>query len=516
MHMALSVLLSILVGFFSLTFYFYYIVWLRPERIREKLRKQGIRGPRPSFFYGNIQEMKKIESTAKKGPRKHQHLEDSYVTTLFPYFEKWREEYGPIFTYSTGKEPLLYVSDPDMVKELNLCKSGGLGKPTYVQKERRALFGHGILASNGSAWAHQRKVIAPEFFMDKVKGMVDLMVECTIPMLKSWEHRIETEGVIGDVRVDEDLIGFSADVISRACFGSSYSNGKEIFSRLRAIQHEMAKAGILIGLPGLRYLPTKRNRVVWMLDREVQSLILKVIKGRQEESMATPQKGRDLLQTLIENAHSRSTGLNAANSFIVDNCKSIYFAGHETTAISATWGLMLLASNPEWQARARAEVQEVCGGQLPDADMLRRMKILTMVIQETLRLYPPSTFIPREALQDMKLGKFQIPKGTNLWIPVPTLHRDPEIWGPDAHEFNPGRFSDGIIVACKLPHMYIPFGIGARMCPGQNLAMAELKVVLSLILSRFSFSLSPSYCHSPAFRMVIEPEFGLNLLMRRV
>ena len=79
------------------------------------------------------------------------------------------------------------------------------------------------------------------------------MVECTIPMLKSWEHRIETEGVIGDVRVDEDLIGFSADVISRACFGSSYSNGKEIFSRLRAIQHEMAKAGILIGLPGLRY-----------------------------------------------------------------------------------------------------------------------------------------------------------------------------------------------------------------------------------------------------------------------
>lgn len=76
---------------------------------------------------------------------------------------------GPIFTYSTGKEPLLYVSDPDMVKELNLCKSGGLGKPTYVQKERRALFGHGILASNGSAWAHQRKVIAPEFFMDKVK-----------------------------------------------------------------------------------------------------------------------------------------------------------------------------------------------------------------------------------------------------------------------------------------------------------------------------------------------------------
>lgn len=141
---------------------------------------------------------------------------------------------------------------------------------------------------------------------------------------------------------------------------------------------------------------------------------------------------------------------------------------------------------------------------------------LTMVIQETLRLYPPSTFIPREALQELKLGEFHIPSGTNLWIPVPTLHRDPEIWGPNAHEFSPGRFSNGILGACKFPHMYIPFGMGARKCPGQNLAIAELKVVLSLILSRFSFSLSPSYCHSPAFRMVIEPEFGLNLRMRRL
>ena len=86
--------------------------------------------------------------------------------------------------------------------------------------------------------------------------MVDLIVECTIPMLKSWEHRIDSEGEvgIGDVRVDEDLKCFSAFVISRACFGSSYSNGEEIFSRLRAIRHEMAKAGILLGIPGWRYV----------------------------------------------------------------------------------------------------------------------------------------------------------------------------------------------------------------------------------------------------------------------
>ncbi|KAJ8649884.1 hypothetical protein MRB53_002907 [Persea americana] len=317
--------------------------------------------------------MKKIESTAKKGPRKGRHLKHSHVTTLFPSFEK---SMGSISTYSTGKEPLLYVSHPDM-------------------------------------------------------GMVDLIVECTIPMLKSWEHRIDSEGEvgIGDVRVDEDLKCFSAFVISRACFGSSYSNGEEIFSRLRAIRHEMAKAGILLGIPG------------WS-------------KGGIES--------------------------NAGNSFTMDNYKSIYFAGHESTAVSATWGLMLLALNPEWQARARAEVSEVCGGQLPDADMLRRMKVVfdhgdpREVIHETMRLFPTATLVPREALQEMKLGEVHIPKGTNFWIPVPTLHREPEIWGPSAQEFDPGRFSNGIIGACKFPHMYIPFGMGARICPGQNLTMAEL------------------------------------------
>lgn len=135
-----------------------------------------------------------------------------------------------------------------------------------------------------------------------------------------------------------------------------------------------------------------------MLDREVQSLVSKVIKGRQEESMTTTSEkvAKDLLQTLIESAsNTRGIGSNAANSFIVDNCKSIYFAGHETTAISATWGLMLLASNQEWQARARAEVLEVCKGHVPDADMLRHMKVVSLQSNQTF-LNTCSTFLEIE------------------------------------------------------------------------------------------------------------------------
>lgn len=122
----------------------------------------------------------------------------------------------------------------------------------------------------------------------------------------------------------------------------------------------------------------------------------------------------------------------------------------------------------------------------------------------------------RETLQEMKFGGFHIPKGVNLYVPASILHHDPNIWGPDVHEFNPERFAHGVRGACQHPHMYVPFGAGTRTCLGQNFAMVELKIILSLVLSKFGFTLSPSYQHSPALRLIVEPEFGVGLLMKKV
>lgn len=139
-----------------------------------------------------------------------------------------------------------------------------------------------------------------------------------------------------------------------------------------------------------------------------------------------------------------------------------------------------------------------------------------MVIQETLRLYPPATFVSREAYKETKIGDLVIPKGVCLWILIPILHRDPEIWGSDANEFKPERFMDGVSKACKVPQAYIPFGLGPRLCVGKNFAMVELKIVISLIVSKFSFSLSPRYKHSPRFHMLVEPGNGVQLLIQKL
>lgn len=139
-----------------------------------------------------------------------------------------------------------------------------------------------------------------------------------------------------------------------------------------------------------------------------------------------------------------------------------------------------------------------------------------MVIQEALRLYPPAAFVSREALEDAKIGNISVPKGVCIWTLIPTLHRDPDVWGADVNKFKPERFVNGVSKACKYPQAYIPFGLGPRLCLGRNFAMVQLKIVISLIVSRYSFCLSPKYRHAPIYRMIVEPEHGVHVLVQKI
>ncbi|KAK8479440.1 hypothetical protein V6N13_063231 [Hibiscus sabdariffa] len=501
---------SLLVGFIALLIQAFRSMVLKPRRLRAKLRQQGIKGPPPTFLLGNTLDIKRTQSKVQHQGDRQQITHDSSAT-VFPFFQRWIEQYGPTFLFSLGNIQILHITDADLVKEIITCTSMDLGNPTYQQKERGPLLGKGILTSNGELWAHQRKIIAPELYLDKVKGMTHLMADCSVMVVNWWKSKVDSEGGAADIKVDDCLRRFTRDVISRACFGSNYSKGEEIFFKIRALQEAMSKKVLSNGFPGMRYLPTESNREIWRLEKEVRALILKAVNETKEETSK-----EDLLQMILKGAKSSDLGPDATDNFIVDNCKNIYFAGYETTAITAAWTLLLLALNPDWQDKVRAEVLQICGGKIPDADMIRRMKTLTMVINETLRLYPPGAIISREALEDMKFGALDVPKGVNIWLMPVTLHQDPEIWGADADKFNPQRFANGVSGACKVPHVYLPFGFGPHTCLGQHFALAELKLLLALALSNFTFSPSPSYRHCPTLSLIIEPKYGVNLIVRRL
>lgn len=139
-----------------------------------------------------------------------------------------------------------------------------------------------------------------------------------------------------------------------------------------------------------------------------------------------------------------------------------------------------------------------------------------MVVQESLRLYAPGIRISRETFEDVKVGDMVVPKGTNLWVFITAIHRDKEIWGEDADEFKPERFERGVSEACKYPQAYLPFGLGTRMCIGPKFSIIEAKIALILLLSNFSFSISPNYRHCPFYNLVLSPKYGAPLLVTKL
>ncbi|RVW34684.1 Cytochrome P450 714C2 [Vitis vinifera] len=400
---------------------------------------------------GNIPEMKRIMSMAADAPRSEAHLPLGFSTsTTFPYFAQWTKLYE-------GRGPLL---------------------------------GKGLITSNGAVWFHQRKTIAPQLFMDKVKGNLNIMVE-SASNLGPYEELANSDNTQRDsflqVCAPPPFLFLKFDkrckFIIRFIF-AFLPNATDIYHQ--------GKSGC-------------------METRERDS------RFTHRHSKGNPEAASDkMAQIIMESAKTGELGPSTPDQYIVDNCKDVYLAGFEVTAVATLWGLVLLASNPEWQARLRAEILEVCGGHVPDTNMLGKMKLLKMVIQEVLRLYPGVAFVSRQTLKDVKLGDILVPKGVNIWIWIPALHQDPELWGSDAEKFNPERFANGISGACKSPNAYIPFGVGTRMCPGQNLAITEMKILFTIILSHFSLSISPNYLHSPRLNLLLEPEYGVNLIIRKI
>lgn len=135
------------------------------------------------------------------------------------------------------------------------------------------------------------------------------------------------------------------------------------------------------------------------------------------------------------------------------------------------------------------------------------------VLNEVLRLYSPAPNAQRQAREDVVIGDIVIPKGTNMWVDVVGMHHDPSLWGDDVNEFKPERFKHNINGGCKHRMGFLPFGFGGRICIGRNLTIMEYKIVLSLILRKFSLSVSPTYIHLPRIMLSLRPSQGVPLML---
>ncbi|KAL1825030.1 cytokinin hydroxylase [Daucus carota subsp. sativus] len=507
----LAVVLHLLVriGYASLSFY-----WLTPRRIKKMMEKQGVRGPKARFLVGNILDMASFcsQSTSKDMDS----ISHDIVGRLLPHFVAWSRLYGKRFIYWNGTEPRMCLSETHLIKELLLKHSSISGKSWLQQQGTKHFIGRGLLMANGNDWYHQRHIVAPAFMGDKLKSYAGYMVESTKQMLQSLENEIKLGQA--EFEIGEYMTRLTADIISRTEFDSSYEKGKQIFHLLTVLQNLCAQASRHLCFPGGRFLPSKYNREIKSLKMEVEKLLMEIIQSRKDcvEVGRSSSYGNDLLGMLLDEMQNKTRGGTEEFSLnlqlIMDECKTFFFAGHDTTALLLTWTVMLLASNPSWQDKVRAEIKEVCNGSSLSIEHLPKLTLLNMVINESLRLYPPASVLPRMAFEDYKLGDLHIPKGLSIWIPVLAIHHSEEIWGKDVNEFNPERFASKTFAPGR--QYFMPFAAGPRNCVGQSFALMEAKIILGMLISKFSFNISQNYRHAPVIVLTLKPKYGVQICLK--
>ncbi|XP_057972259.1 cytochrome P450 CYP72A616-like [Malania oleifera] len=485
-----------------------YTIWWRPKSLEKRLRQQGIRGTSYKFFYGDKKDFLRLNKEALSKPIGLNH---QIASRVLPFSHHMVQTYGKFCVKWIGTRARLIMADPELIRLALTEKDGRVQKPP--QNPLINLLTLGVSSMEGEKWAKRRRLITPAFHHDKLKGMVPAFSTSCSNMIDGWKKLTSPEGS-RELDVAPEFQNLTGDVIARTAFGSSYEAGKKVFEFQKEQAALVIEAFQDFYFPGLRFIPTKKNRRRFYLDNEIKMTIRNMIRQKEQAKKMGESGSNDLLGLLLQCKEETDNEMTIDD--IIEECKLFYLAGKETTANLLTWTIIVLSMHPNWQKKAREEVLQIWGRKTPDVEGMNHLKIVTMIIHEVLRLYPPAAELFRHTHQETNLGGVSIPAGIDLYLPVLLLHHDPDCWGDDVEEFKPERFSEGVSRASKDQMAFYPFGWGPRICLGQNFSMIEAKMALAMVLQHFWFELSPSYTHAPFTIITLQPQHGAPIILHQI
>ncbi|CAM6048164.1 unnamed protein product [Sphagnum compactum] len=495
--------------------------WWTPLKLRKTMEQQGWKGPKFCIFVGNVPEIFKFckgELSKDLGIRNF-----DIMSRVYPQYVLFSKKYGNKVFYNIGPDLVIMVTNPNLVKEI-LLDVGNYHKARPSIRVLSALVGKSLFIMNGEEWANHRQVFAPTFHVEVLKELVNKITKSITSRLDIWEEKVQDGGGLVELEVRYEICIITMEVISHMLFSNIDQKTQRVFIQMKTLFETVNQAitNPFFIIPGYSILPTTNNRKMVNLRQEVDKTIKQIIQIRQAQAKANKTSyGDDLLGLMLTNMDGEKVGdvikCQLSIQDIVNECKTFFLGGFESTSTFITWTMLLLAEYPEWQDHARKEILEVCGPNIEmDTSKLNQMKNVGMILNEVHRLFPILPRMQRVATNDTKLGDIFVPKGLILEIPIFQIHHNPTVWGEDAMEFNPNRFSKGVSKACQDPQGFIPFSFGPRYCIGQNLAMLQSKLIVAKVLSRFQLSVSPNYIHNPQYLATLTPKFGVQLHVKKL
>nr|XP_025130722.1 cytochrome P450 3A24-like isoform X2 [Bubalus bubalis] len=394
-------------------------------------KKLGVPGPRPLPYFGSIL---------------------SYQKGMCEFDEECFKKYGKIWGVFEGKQPLLVITDPDVIKTV-------LVKECYSVFTNRRMFP--IIRQYG-----------------------DVLVR---------NLRKEAEkGTSVDIK---DVFGaYSMDVITSTSFGvniDSLGNPQDPFvENVKKLLRFSILDPFLLSILLFPFLvPILDVLNITVFPKSAVNFLTKSVKRIKESRLKDNQKPRvDFLQLMINSQNSKETDNHKALSDQELMAQSIIFifAGYETTSSTLSFLLHILATHPDVQQKLQEEIDATFPNKAPPTyDVLAQMEYLDMVVNETLRMFPIAIRLERFCKKDVEIHGVSIPKGITVTVPISVLHRDPQLW-PEPEEFRPERFSKKNKDSIN-PYVYLPFGAGPRNCIGMRFAIMNMKLAIVRVLQNFSF-----------------------------
>jgi len=397
-----------------------------------------------------------------------------------------------------SRRSIKLFNDPALVRDILADKDEIFPKSDLMVGALEPLIGDSIFVSDGAKWRRQRAMIDPAFSMMRLS----IAFKAIMAAIDDFEARLDQVVAQGEaMSLDLAMSHLTADIICRTVFSVSLQSdvAKEVFNDFTIFEKGVGQVKLwrLIVSPAWADVPQEPD----VLDacKRIRDHIGALIDTHRG---ADADRYNDIASVIIA-ARDKETGEPFTRDELIDQLGVFFLAGHETTASVLTWAFYILAARPDIAARLRQETTDVFGDGPVDFEGTKKLLFTRSVFRETLRLYPPITFMPRVALKAGKIGRYKIRKGALIMISPWTLHRHRDHWqDPDA--FDPDRFMpdrNGELV----DGAYIPFGSGPHTCIGAGFALVESVVILSRICARFTFDLVGGADIRPAARLTTRP-----------
>lgn len=402
-----------------------------------------------------------------------------------------------------GPRSILFLNEPDAIRHVFVENHGNYVKGFGYDK-LEPILGRGLLTSEGGQWRRSRKLAQPAFHRARLEGLGGAMVEAARDLVAKWEPVADSGQPL---EIVDEMMRLTLRVVSVTLLGFDIGQG-ESKAVSRALSNLLVEANrrILSLMPFPIQVPTPRNLKSKVSIKVLNELVYRIIAEHRAG------KGKGVLLQMLMDARDEENGQGLSDGQLRDEVMTMFLAGHETTANALSWMLYLLSKHPAVDRKLHAELQEVLGGREPTMADLPKLRYTTMVIEESLRLYPPAWIFSRQAVGADVVAGYGVAPGTIVAVSPYVLHRSTAYW-ENPEGFDPERFTDDK-KAERPKHAYLPFGAGPRSCIGNHFALMEMQIALAMIASRYRAELVPGHTVEPEPLITLRPRYGLQMRLR--